>query len=171
MRRKATSSCCRALLLCSNRDRATFSSDARPGLAPIQSLPPLVYSVYSRQRQQFSADARLAGLRCTQGKVQGLDRLRYWRKKERYGSGFADTGQWSWSWPSMLGFQVYLLHRQNKALKGVGNVGRVPVGKLKELPHPGTFPPERNPTHSHKRECSASSKAMASSVRIMAAAL
>ena len=59
MRRKATSSCCSALLLCSNRDRATFSSDARPGLAPIQSLPPLVYSVYSRQRQQFSADARL----------------------------------------------------------------------------------------------------------------
>jgi len=60
MRRKATSSCCRALLLCSNRDRATFSSDARPGLAPIQSRPPLVYSVYSRRRQQFSADARLA---------------------------------------------------------------------------------------------------------------
>jgi hypothetical protein len=51
------------VVLCSSRYLSVtvqhLAWNARPGLAPIQSLPPLVYSVYSRQRQQFSADARL----------------------------------------------------------------------------------------------------------------
>ncbi len=106
MRRKATSSCCRALLLCSNRDRATSSSDARPGLAPIQSLPPLVYSVYSRRRQQFSADARLAR-DAHREKFRGLLDFDIRRKKNETGSQIPYSGlvlvfDFSWEELGML---------------------------------------------------------------------